>query len=69
MKMKDILKLTPDEIREKVIALSQQYLDLRMKKQLGQLKTPSEIRMLHKDIARLKTVLSQHDTSLVIGGK
>lgn len=59
MKMKEILKLTRDEMREKVVALSQQYLGLRMKKQLGQLKTPSEIRTLHKDIARLKTILSQ----------
>ena len=59
MKIKDILKLTPDEMREKLVMLSQQYLDLRMKKQLGLLKTPSEVRMLHKDMARIHIALSQ----------
>ena len=59
MKMKDILKLTPDEMREKLVALSQQYLDLRMKKQLGQLKNPAELRIAHKDMARLHIALSQ----------
>lgn len=59
MKIKDILKLTPDEMREKLVMFSQQYLDLRMKKQLGQLKNPSEIRTLHKDIARIHIALSQ----------
>jgi len=58
MKMKDILKLTPDEMRERLVTLSQKYLELRMKKQLGQLKTPSEIRVLHKDMARIHCALS-----------
>ena len=59
MKMKDVLKLTPDEMREKLGAISQQYLELRMKKQIGQLKTPSELRTLHKDMARIHIALSQ----------
>lgn len=58
MKMKDILKLTPEEMRAKLVVLSQQYLELRMKKQSGQLKTPSEIRTLHKDMARIYCALS-----------
>ena len=62
MKMKDILKLTPEEMRAKLVALSQQYLDLRMKKQSGQLKKPSEIRMLHKDMARIHCALSRKST-------
>lgn len=59
MKMKDVLKLTPDEMREKLGAISQRYLELRMKKQIGQLKTPSELRTLHKDMARIHIALSQ----------
>ncbi len=62
MKMKDILKLTPEEMRAKLVALSQQYLDLRMKKQSGQLKTPSEIRTLHKDMARIHCALSHRSS-------
>lgn len=59
MKMKDILGLTGDELRAKLNSISQQYLELRMKKQLGQLKNPAEIRGLHKDMARINFVLTQ----------
>ena len=45
-----------------LVMLSQQYLDLRMKKHLGQLKNPSEIRTLHKDIARIHIALSQKNS-------
>ncbi len=62
MKMKEILKLTQDELRAKLISVSQQYLELRMKKQLGQLKNPAEIRELHKDIARINLILVQKGT-------
>lgn len=62
MKMKEILKLTQDELRAKLISVSQQYLELRMKKQLGQLKNPAEIRELHKDIARINLILAQKGT-------
>lgn len=63
MKMKDILKLTPDEMREKLVELSRQYLSLRMKKQLGQLKIPSELRSIHKDMARLNVALTMQKSS------
>lgn len=63
MKTKEILKLTPGEMRERLLSFSQQYLELRMKKQLGQLKDPSLMRGLHKDIARLKTILKQSETT------
>ena len=59
MEMKEILKLTKDELRAKLVSTSQQYLELRMKKQLGQLKSPAEIRELHKDIARINLALTQ----------
>ncbi|MDR0647515.1 MAG: 50S ribosomal protein L29 [Puniceicoccales bacterium] len=59
MKTKDILKLTPGEMRERIAEFSQQYFELRMKKGLGQLKSPSVMRGLRKDIARMKMALSR----------
>ena len=59
MKKKDFSALKPAELQEKLEKLSQQMLVLRMKKQLGQLKVPSELRQCKKDRARILTVLSR----------
>ena len=59
MKKKDFSTLKPAELQEKLVKLSQQMLELRMKKQLGQLKVPSELRQCKKDRARILTVLSR----------
>lgn len=59
MKAKEILKLAEVEIQERLKAFSQDYLELRMKKQVGQLKNPASMRVLRKNIARMKTILNQ----------
>ena len=59
MKKKDFSTLKPAELQEKLAKLSQQMLELRMKKQLGQLKVLSELRQCRKDRARILTVLSR----------
>ena len=59
MKTKKFLELTPGEMREQMHEKAQQYFELRMKKSLGQLKSPAEMRQLKRDVARLQFVLSQ----------
>ena len=59
MKVKKILELTPGEMREQMHEKAQQYFELRMKKSVGQLKSPAELRQLKRDVARLQFVLSQ----------
>ena len=59
MEKKDFSTLKPAELQEKLAKLSQQMLELRMKKQLGQLKVPSELRQCRKDRVRILTVLSR----------
>ena len=59
MKKNNFSELKPAELRENFVKLSQRVLELRMKKQLGQLKVPSELRQCKKDRARVLTVLSQ----------
>ena len=59
MKKNNFSELKPVELRENFVKLSQRVLELRMKKQLGQLKVPSELRQCKKDRARVLTVLSQ----------
>lgn len=59
MKKKEFAILSVSELQETLAKLSQQMLELRMKKQLGQLKVPSELRKCKKDRARILTLLCQ----------
>jgi large subunit ribosomal protein L29 len=56
--MKRLLQLSDAELNETIRTSSREVLDLRLKKQSGQLKNPAELRALRKKIARVGTVLS-----------
>lgn len=59
MKSKDIRELSPDEIRKKLRDLRDELVNLRVRKQTGQVENPSRIRTVRRDIARLETILKQ----------
>jgi len=47
------------ELREELTSLLREQFNLRMQRGIGQLATPHEIRRVRRDIARIKTVLSE----------
>jgi ribosomal protein L29 len=59
MDRKSIANLSHAELRDQWVQLSKQLLQLRLKKQLGQLKVPSEYRMCRKNRARILMALSK----------
>jgi large subunit ribosomal protein L29 len=59
MTAKEIRDLSADEIGIKLRETSEQLLNLRMRKQTGQVEKTHELRNLRKTIARLNTVLTQ----------
>jgi large subunit ribosomal protein L29 len=59
MKNKEILDLTPDELRARKRELREEVFHLRLQQQSGQLEKPSQLRALRREIARLETVLTQ----------
>ena len=59
MTAKEIRELSPAEITTKLRETREQLLQLRMRKQTGQVEKTHELRTLRKDIARLETVLTQ----------
>ncbi len=59
MKSKDIRELSLDEIRKKLRDLRDELVNLRVRKQTGQVENPSRIRIVRRDIARLETILKQ----------
>ena len=62
MTSKEIRDLAPAEISTKLREISEQLLQLRMRRQTGQVEKTHELRSLRKDIARLETILKQKNT-------
>ena len=59
MTAKEIRDLTPDEIGSKIRESREKLLQLRLRKQTGQVEKTHEIRTLRKGVARLETILRQ----------
>lgn len=63
MTSKEIRDLSADEIITKLRETREQLLQLRLRKQTGQVEKTHEIRTLRKDIARLMTIQNQKKPS------
>jgi len=59
MTSKEIRDLSSAEITTKLREKREQLLNLRLRKQTGQVEKTHEIRVLRKDIARLETIQNQ----------
>ncbi|ACB73509.1 50S ribosomal protein L29 [Opitutus terrae] len=58
MTPKEIRELAPAELPTKIRELREQLLQLKLRKQTGQVEKTHELRSLRKDIARLETALT-----------
>jgi large subunit ribosomal protein L29 len=65
MTSKEIRDLAPAEITTKLREIREQLLQLRMRRQTGQVEKTHELRTLRKDVARLETVLNEKKRSTV----
>jgi large subunit ribosomal protein L29 len=59
MKAKELRERSIDELRRTETELAEQLFKLRFQKATGQIDNPVKIRLVRKDIARIKMVLSQ----------
>ena len=59
MKASEVVKLSPDELEEKLSGLKKDLFYLRMQHATNQLDNPIKIAQVRKDIARVKTVIRQ----------
>lgn len=59
MKAYEIRNLSDQEIQTKIEEVSEEMFNLRFQLSIGQLKDPSRVSVLKRDIARLKTVLRE----------
>lgn len=64
MKMHEIRELTLEELKLKLEDANEEMANLRIQKALGQLNNPLRIRIVRREIARLKTVLHEYELGI-----
>ena len=66
MDIKEIRKLSDQELKDKIKETKEQLFTKRMQQASGTLEKPVELRILRRDVARMKTVLKERELD---GGK
>ncbi len=64
MKMHKIKELTLDELKLQLEDSKEEFANLRFQKALGQLNNPLRIRIVRREISRLKTVYHEYEIGL-----
>jgi large subunit ribosomal protein L29 len=59
MKAKEVRDLTLDQLDDQLLALKKEQFNLRFQRASGQLENTSRVRMVRRDIARIKTIARQ----------
>jgi large subunit ribosomal protein L29 len=63
MKVTDIRELHLDELRQREQDMDDQLFRLRIQKSMGQLEAAHKLKTLRRDLARVKTVLREKESS------
>ncbi len=67
MKAEDLRAKTADELNETLLSLKKEHFNLRFQRSSGQLEDTSQFRRLRRDIARIKTIISDRRRSAASG--
>ena len=61
MEINELRKVTDDELNKKIITTKELLFTKRMQHATGTLEKPFELKMLRKDVARMKTILKERE--------
>jgi len=59
MKAQEIREKSNNELEKEVVTLKEELFNLRFQKATGQLENTAKLKKVRKDIARIKTILTQ----------
>ena len=59
MNAKELHGKTPEALRETLVALKKEAFNLRFQQATGQLENTARMRVVRRDVARVKTILNQ----------
>ena len=63
MKMLEIRKLSEADVQKKLLELKDELFNLRFRHKINQLENPMRIRIVKKDIARIKTLINEREVA------
>jgi large subunit ribosomal protein L29 len=63
MKVGEIRDLAVDELQQRVKDMDDQLFRLRIQKSMGQLEAAHKLKVVRRDLARIKTVLREKETA------
>lgn len=70
MKVKELREFTDEELKQKIDDFMEELFNLRFQKGLNRLENPLRIKIVKKDIAKIKTLLTEREkTALKIKRK
>jgi large subunit ribosomal protein L29 len=55
----DLQQLSPDQLQDELLSLKKEQFNLRFQRATGQLENTSRVRVVRRDIARIKTLQSR----------
>jgi large subunit ribosomal protein L29 len=64
MKAEELRAKTVDELKEQLLALRKEQFNLRFQKASGQLENTGRVREVRRDIARIKTLLTEKNRNI-----
>ena len=59
VKAQDLRAKTPDELKSQLVSLKKEAYNLRFQGATGELENPTRMRLVRREIARVKTVLAE----------
>jgi large subunit ribosomal protein L29 len=65
MKPADVRTKTSDELKTDMVTLKKEQLNLRFRRASGQLEDTARVRVVRRDIARIKTILNERSAPAV----
>ena len=63
MKIKELREFTDEELKQKIDDFMEELFNLRFQKGLNRLENPLRIKVVKKDIAKIKTLLTEREKS------
>jgi large subunit ribosomal protein L29 len=58
-RLSDLRVMTPDQLEDEALKLKKEQFNLRFQKASGQLQDTARVRVVRRDIARVKTIAAQ----------
>ena len=63
MKASDVRSKTADELKDQLVGLKKEQFNLRFQRATQQLEKPTEVKKVRRDIARIKTILTEKNAA------